>query len=158
MGNNTYIMKESYTNELHKLYDDTRVSPFIQEICEYYASKQDYEDGSYIDEIESPEIVEPVYTLFLLQRRETLLDELNGVMKHYPNIFSAVSKLYENILIHMDVRPLEAENAERLSQAMEEKVSADLILGKIEELADRYDDLSEALDPFYSWLHSYRRN
>jgi tetrahydromethanopterin S-methyltransferase subunit B len=56
----------------------------------------------------------------------------------------------------MDVRPLEKENASRLSLAISEKASGEQIVGKIEELADRYDDLSEALDPFYSWLHSFR--
>jgi hypothetical protein len=149
-------MKESINNELHKLYDDTRISPFIQEVCEYYATRQDYEDGSYIDEIEPREIVEPVYTLFILQRRETLLDELGSISKRYPNLFTAIADLYNEILIHMDVRPLEKENASRLSLAISEKASGEQIVGKIEELADRYDDLSEALDPFYSWLHSFR--
>ncbi len=149
-------MKESINNELHKLYDDTRISPFIQEICEYYATRQDYEDGSYIEEIEPEEIVESVYMLFLLQRRETILDELKSISKRYPNLFTSISCLYNNILIHMDVRPLEKENAIRLSEAIDHKASPEQLVSKIEELTDRYDDLSEALDPFYSWLHSFR--
>jgi hypothetical protein len=148
-------MKESYTNELQKLYDDERVSPFIQEICEYYASSRDYEDGSYIEEIEPQEIVEPVYILFFLQRRETLLDELSYVKKKYPALFEAVTDLYEEILINMDLRALESKSSKRLVKAMDGKIASAQIFDKIEELADRYDELSEALDPFYSWLHSF---
>ncbi len=150
-------MKESYTNELQKLYDDTHVSPLLQEVCEYYASNEDYEDGSYIEEIEPREIVEPVYMLFLLQRRETILDELGYIRKHYPNLYTTVASLYENILIHMDVRPLEEENSQRLSTALEEKYSPSQILSKIEELADSYEEMSEALDSFYAWLHRTQR-
>ncbi len=146
-------MKESYTNELQKLYDDNHVCPLLQEVCEYYASKQDYEDGSYKEEIEPREIVEPVYMLFLLQRRESILDELNYISRRYPELFSAVSGLYNNILVHMDIRPLEEENSKRLSNAIDAKYSADQITGKIEELSDIYEEMSEALDPFYSWLH-----
>ncbi len=149
-------MKESINNELHKLYDDTRISPFTQEICEYFATRQDYEDGSYIEEIEPAEIVESVYMLFLLQRRETMLDELQSISKRYPNLFTAIAELYNTIVIHMDVRPLEKENATRLSQAISEKATPEQIVNKIEELTDRYDELSEALDPFYSWLHAFR--
>ena len=146
-------MNNSYTSELQKLYDDTHVSPLLQEVCEYYASKQDYEDGSYIEEIEPREIVEPVYMLFLLQRRETVIDELRYIMKHYPNLYKAVAALHEKILINMDIRPLEAESSDRLSKAIDEKYSATQITQKIEELADNYEEMSEALDPFYSWLH-----
>ncbi|WP_155834000.1 hypothetical protein [Butyrivibrio sp. VCD2006] len=148
-------MNESFTIELQKLYDDSHVSPFIQEICEYYASKSDYDDGEGMDDIEPSEIVEPIYTLFLLQRRETLLDELSFVRKKYPHLFTCVEQLYEDILIHMDIRPLEAENAKRLSKALDEKVSADQITEKIEDLCSRTEDLCEALDPFYEWIHRF---
>ncbi|SDB54944.1 hypothetical protein [Butyrivibrio sp. INlla16] len=148
-------MNESYTFELQKLYDDPHVSPFIQEVCEYYASKADYGDGSDREEIEPSEIVEPVYTLFLLQRRETLLDELSYIHKKYPHLFASVEQLYEDILIHMDIRPLESETAARLSLALDEKVSAGAITEKIENLCDSYEDIGEALDPFYGWLHAF---
>ena len=148
-------MNESFTLELQKLYDDSHVSPFIQEVCEYYASKADYGDGSGSADIEPPTIVEPVYTLFILQRREILLDELSFVRKKYPHLFSSVEQLYEDILIHMDIRPLESETAERLSKALEEKVSASQITEKIEDLCSQYEDLCEALDPFYVWLHTF---
>ena len=149
-------MSDIKIDELQKLYDNPKVGTLVQEICEYYATRQDYEDGSYIEEIEPEEIVESVYMLFLLQRRETMLDELQSISKRYPNLFTAISGLYNTILIHMDVRPLEKENATRLSLAISEKASPEQIVNKIEELTDRYDDLSEALDPFYSWLHSFR--
>ena len=147
-------MNESFTLELQKLYDDSHVSPFIQEVCEYYASKADYGDDSDGEDIEPPTIVEPVYTLFLLQRREILLDELTYVRKKYPHLFSAVEQLYEDILVHMDIRPLESETAENLSQAIDGKVSATQITEKIEDLCSRYEDLYEALDPFYAWFHT----
>ena len=146
-------MKETTTNELQKLYNDTRINPILVEICEYYASKQDYEDGSYSEEIEPPEIVEPVYTLFLLQRRETILDELRLISRRYPSIFAAISLLYEEILIHMDIRPLEEEKSKILSDAIGGKYTPQQLLQKIEELTDNYEELSEALDKFYSWLH-----
>ncbi len=146
-------MKNSYTSELQKLYDDTRVCPLLQEVCEYYASRQDYEDGSYIEEIEPREIVEPVYMLLLLQRRESIIDELSYVMKHYPHLYKGVCALHEEILINMDIRPLEEECSVRLSNAIEGKYSPTQIIQKIEELADNYEEMSEALDPFYSWLH-----
>ncbi len=148
-------MNDSYINDLKKLYDDKKVSQFIQEVCEYYATKHEYEDGSYTEEIEPREIVEPVYTLFILQRRELILDELSYVRKRYPNLFAYVEPLYQNILIHMDMRSLESENANRLHIAMNEKVSSAEIFDKVEALTGTYDDLSEALDKFYGWLHSF---
>ena len=148
-------MNESFTLELQKLYDDSHVSPFIQEVCEYYASKADYGEDEGRDDIEPSKIVEPVYTLFLLQRREILLDELIYIRKKYPHLFLAVEQLYEDILIHMDIRPLEAENAERLSHALDEKASATDITEKIEALCSIHEDLLEALDPFYDWLHTF---
>ncbi len=148
-------MNDNYTNELQKLYDDIHVSSFIQEVCEYYATLEDYEDGAYTEEIEPREIVEPVYTLFLLQRRETMLDELSYVRKKYPHLFSSVSELYEKILTNMDIRSLESENAHRLVSALDGKVASALIYDEIENLSERYEDLSEALDPFYSWLHRF---
>ncbi|WP_029323670.1 hypothetical protein [Butyrivibrio sp. AE3004] len=148
-------MKESFTTELQKLYDDSHVSPFIQELCEYYASGYGYEDGSYQDEIEPREIVEPVYTLFLLQRRETMLDELSYIRKKYPHLFSSIEQLYEDILINMDVRILESKCESRLVKALENKVTSEEIYQKVENLCLSYDDLCEALDPFYSWLHTF---
>lgn len=148
-------MNDSYINELKKIYDDKKVSPFIQEVCEYFATRQEYNDESYTQEIEPKEIVEPVYTLFMLQRRELILDELSYVRKRYPNLFSYVEPLYENILVHMDMRSLEEENALRLSMAIDNKVSSSDISAKVENLTDSCEDLTEALDKFYSYLHSF---
>ena len=148
-------MNDSYLNDLKKIYDDNKTSPFIQEVCEYFATKQEYEDGSYTEEIEPAQIVEPVYTLFMLQRRENILDELAYIRKKYPDLFSYVNPLYENILIHMDTQSLEDENAKKLCAALENKISSEDIKSKIENLTDTYEDLSEALDKFYSYLHSF---
>ncbi|WP_044914139.1 hypothetical protein [Butyrivibrio sp. WCE2006] len=148
-------MKDLITFELQKLYDDSHVSPFIQELCEYYTYGLDYEDGSYQDEIEPRKIVEPVYTLFLLQRREIFLDELSYIRKKYPHLFSGVEQLYEDILINMDIRILESKCAQKLADALDNKVSSSEILEKIENLCSRYEDFCEALDPFYSWIHNF---
>ena len=146
-------MKEQCTVELQKIYDDPHISPLLQEVCEYYASHNDYENGTYQEEIEPREIVEPVYMLFLLQRRESVLDELQYISRHYPNLFSEVSELYNLILVNMVIRPLEEDTAGRLSHALDDRLSPEQLLNKIEELTDRYDDLSEALDRFYSFIH-----
>ncbi|WP_408069756.1 hypothetical protein [Butyrivibrio sp. JL13D10] len=148
-------MKESFTLELQKLYDDTHVSPLVQEVCEYYASGIDYEDGSYMEEIEPREIFEPVYTLFLLQRRESILDELSYVRKKYPHLFTCVEQLYEDILIHMDVSSLEKENVQKLISALNDKPDSDEIFNKIESLCSRYENISDALDAFCSWIHNF---
>jgi hypothetical protein len=148
-------MNDSYTNELKKLYDDAKVCSLLQEVCEYYATRSGYEDNSLEDEIEPREIVEPVYMLFLLQQREQILDELNYICKRYPNLFSAIKPLYDDILVHMDVRPLESENAHRLSVAMDGKVASAQIYDEIERICSRCENLSEAVDEFYGWLHRF---
>ena len=51
-------MSENKFDELQKLYDNSRIGSLVQEICEYFATKDGYEDNSYQDEIEPPEIVE----------------------------------------------------------------------------------------------------
>ena len=147
-------MNTDCINELKKLYDDPRVSPILQEVCEYYASASDYEEGSYEEEIEPRGIVEPVYLLFLLQRRESMLDELSYIRKRYPALFAVVSPLYDTILTHMDVASLERETAEKLCSATGGGHTASKLISKAEELSEYYDDISEALDPFYSYLHS----
>ncbi|WP_155829699.1 hypothetical protein [Butyrivibrio sp. AC2005] len=148
-------MKESFTLELQKLYDDSHVSPLVQEVCEYYASGLDYEDGSYMEEIEPREIFEPVYTLFLLQNREGSLYELSYIHKKYPHLFTSVEQLYEDILIHMDVNALETENAKKLSEALNSKTTSEEIFTKINSLCAQNDDISDALDAFCSWIHNF---
>ena len=148
-------MKESLTLELQKLYDDSHVSPLVQEVCEYYASGLDYEDGSYMEEIEPREIFEPVYILFLLQRRESYLDEFSYIRKKYPHLFTSVEQLYEDILIHMDVNALEKTNADKLSSALDNKITSEEIFDKINSLCMQKDDISDALDGFCSWIHNF---
>ena len=148
-------MKESFTLELQKLYDDSHVSPLVQEVCEYYASGLDYEDGSYMEEIEPRQILEPVYTLFLLQRRESILDEFTYIRKKYPHLFGCAEQLYEDILIHMDVNALEKENAKKLSDALSGKVTPDEISLKIDSVCGLNEDIFDAFDAFCSWIHKF---
>lgn len=147
-------MKDYYTLELQKLYDDSHVSPLVQEICEYYASVLDYEDGSYMEEFEPRDILEPVYLLFLLQRREQILDEFSYVHKKYPHLFTCVEQLYEDILIHMDVNALENNAADRLVAALNNKITSEDVFNKLESLCERHDDISEAIDEFCAWIHN----
>ena len=63
-------MSEKKIDELQKLYDNPRIGAFVQEICEYYATSDSYEDNSYQEEIEPRDLTEAVYTLFCLQCRE----------------------------------------------------------------------------------------
>ena len=75
-------MDEKIFDELQKLYDNQRLGELVQEICEYYATKESYENNSYEDEIEPSEIVESAYILFCLQSREQILDEEKRGMAH----------------------------------------------------------------------------
>lgn len=168
-------MEEKILEELQKLYDNNRIGALVQEICEYFATRDNYEDGSYEDEIEPPEITEAVYTLFCLQAREQILDELSLVSKKYPALYECVRDFHQMLLVNMDCRSLEASSAAAILQysatgsAKEIDVSSPEVdgagksisaedtarlLDQVELCVRTTDNLSEALDKFYRYLHS----
>ena len=149
-------MSEKKYDELQKLYDNSKVGSLVQEICEYYATLDGYEDNSYQDEIEPPEIVESVYLLFCIQSREQILDELTIVQKKYPELYRSVSGMHNTLLINMDYRSLEKSCGERIAQYAQ-NTSLEEVLGCAESCSRTSDNLSEAVDKFYTWLHSRRR-
>ncbi len=149
-------MNEKIFDELQKLYDNDKIGALVQEICEYYATKENYEDGSYEDEIEPPEIVESAYILFCLQCREQILDEFALVRKKYPALYETVKDLHSTLLVNMDYHSLEEKNAGALAQQLDDTPREE-ILTKVETFARSSKNLSEALDKFYTWLHSKSR-
>jgi hypothetical protein len=148
-------MSEKKFDELQKLYDNPKIGSLVQEICEYFATKDGYEDNSYQDEIEPPEIVESVYVLFCLQCREQILDEFAIVQKKYPDLYQTVSGLHSSLLINMDYRALEKECGNKISSYLKE-TSSEQILMQADSCTRSSETLSEAVDKFYTWLHSRR--
>ena len=146
-------MNEKIFDELQKLYNNKKIGALVQEICEHYATKDSYEDGSYEDEIEPPEIVESAYILFCLQSREQILDEFSVVAKKYPAIYEMVSPFHSNLLVNMDYHCLEEKSALLISQRLSD-TSADEVLSRAEAFSRSSHNLSQALDKFYTWLHS----
>lgn len=142
-------MNEKKIDELQKLYDNPRIGAFMQEICEYYATSDSYEDNSYQDEIEPRDLTEAVYTLFCLQCREQILDEFAIVGKKYPGVYESVKELHNKLLINMDYRSLESECAQTIADH-NPGVSAEEILSHVESCTRSSDNLSDALDRFYS--------
>ncbi|MCR5669525.1 MAG: hypothetical protein K6G10_00825 [Butyrivibrio sp.] len=149
-------MDDKIISELQKLYDNNKVGALVQEICEYYATREDYEDNSYEDEIEPPEIVESAYILFCLQSRERILDEFALVRKRYPSLYESIRHLDETILINMDYRSLESSAASVISGLVEGSSSSDII-AQAEICSRSSNSLSEALDKFYKYLHAKKR-
>lgn len=149
-------MSDRKIDELQKLYDNPKVGTLVQEICEYYATQDNYEDNSYRDEIEPHEIVESVYGLFCLQSREQILDEFAIVQKKYPALYESVSTLSSTLLINMDCHSLEQKYAEKIADYTKD-TSADEVLNHTESFSRSSTSLSEAVDRFYSWLHSRSR-
>ena len=146
-------MSEKKFDELHKLYDNSKVGSLVQEICEYYATQDDYEDNSYQDEIEPPEIVESIYLLFCLQSREQILDELSIVQKKYPDLYSSVSGMHNTLLINMDYRTLEKSCGQKIADHAKD-TTLEEVLSHADSYARSSTSLSEAVDKFYTWLHS----
>ena len=146
-------MNEKIFDELQKLYDNNKIGALVQEICEYYATRDSYEDGSYEDEIEPPEIVESAYILFCLQSRERILDEFALVGKKYPQLYSCVSALHSTLLVNMDYRALEEKSALSIAEHAG-GIGADEILSQVDTFSRSSENLSEALDKFYKWLHT----
>ncbi len=149
-------MSEKKFDELQKLYDNSKVGDLVQEICEYYATLDGYEDNSYQDEIEPPEIVESIYLLFCLQSREQILDELSIVQKKYPDLYSSVSGMHNTLLINMDYRMLESECGQKIADHAKD-TSLEEVLQHADTYARSSQNLSEAVDKFYKWLHSRSR-
>lgn len=145
-------MSSEKIDELQKLYDDPRVSTFLQEICEYYATKEDYTDSSFEEEIEPEDIVEPVYILFCLQQREEILDTFAYISKKYPALSKSIAPIYNKILINMDYQSLQSECEHQLVKSFPHTASAE-IYDKVEALG-RSADLTDAIDSFYSWLQT----
>ena len=145
-------MSEKIFDELQKLYDNSKVGALVQEICEYYATSDSYEDNSYQDEIEPRDLTEAVYTLFCLQCREQILDEFALVGKKYPEVYGSVEALHNKLLVNMDYRRLEEECAMTI-MSHNSSVSKEDILNHVDSCTRTSDNLSAALDKFYSWLH-----
>ncbi|SCY52702.1 hypothetical protein SAMN02910451_02951 [Butyrivibrio hungatei] len=146
-------MNDKKIDELQKLYDNSKVGALVQEICEYYATRDDYEDNSYQEEIEPHEVVESVYILFCLQSREQILDEFSLIQKKYPSLYTCVSALYNNLLVNMDYRRLETCSAQKIAEYVGD-ISSDEVLSQADSFSRSESSLSEAMDKFYSWLHS----
>ena len=149
-------MSEKIFDELQKLYDNEKIGALVQEICEYFATKGNYEDNSYEDEIEPPMIVESSYVLFCLQSREQILDEFSIVRKKYPSVYESVSAFHNRLLVNMNYIALEEESAGIIAGNIVD-TSVKEILSHVDSFARSSQNLSEALDKFYSWLHTRSR-
>ena len=146
-------MSEKKFDELQKLYDNPKIGSLVQEICEYYATQDDYEDNSYQDEIEPVEITEAVYLLFCLQSREQILDELSLVQKKYPELYSSLSGMHNTLLINMDCRTLEESCGQKIADYVK-KTTCSEVLSQADSFTRSCESLAEAVDRFYTWLHS----
>ena len=149
-------MSEKIFDELQKLYDNPNVGELVQEICEYYATKDSYECGSYEDEIEPPEIVESSYILFCLQSREQILDEFSIVQKKYPELYTCVQDLHSTLLVNMDYSSLEEKCAGAIADHVQD-ASQQEVITQAETYSRSSENLSKALDKFYKWLHTKGR-
>ena len=146
-------MSEKKFDELQKLYDNSKIGDLVQEICEYFATKDGYEDNTYQDEIEPPELVESVYLLFCLQCREQILDEFSVVQKKYPELYNSVSGIHNTLLINMDYRALE-DNCGKIIAAHAKGTLSEEVLSHVDTCVRTSNSLSEGIDKFYIWYHS----
>ena len=149
-------MSERKFDELQKLYDNPKIGALVQEICEYYATNDTDEDNSYQDELEPHEIVESVYLLFCLQCREQILDEFALVQKKYPELYTSVCGMHNTLLINMDYRALESECGKKIADYSKD-TTLEEVLSHADSFARSSENLSEAVDKFYTWLHSRSR-
>lgn len=149
-------MENKKFDELQKLYDNSKVGALVQEICEYFVTNEDPEDDSEDTSIEPKEVVNAVYMLFCLQSREQILDEFAIVRKRYPELYTAVSSFHENLLVNMDYRALEDDCCLKIS-AYAADTSKEEVLAHADTFVRSCDNLSEAVDRFYTWLHSRSR-
>ncbi|SFC88495.1 hypothetical protein [Butyrivibrio sp. YAB3001] len=149
-------MSEKKFNELQKLYNNDKIGTLVQEICEYYATQDGYEDNSYQDEIEPPEIVESIYLLFCLQSREQILDELDIVQKKYPELHKTLNGMHNTLLINMDCHALEETCGKRIAEYAKDTTLSE-VLSHADSFTRTSDNLCMAVDKFYSWLHTRSR-
>lgn len=149
-------MENKIIDELQKLYDNSKVGALVQEICEYYATGDGYEDNAYQDEIEPRELTESVYLLFCLQSREQILDEFAIIRKKYPDLYSCIGTIHNTLLVNMDYRGLEESCCLKIS-AYAADTSKEEVLAQADTYARSSDNLSEAVDKFYKWLKSRSR-
>ena len=149
-------MSEKKFDELQKLYDNPKIGALVQEICEYYATNDADEEGSYQDEIEPHEIVESVYLLFCLQCREQILDEFALVQKKYPELYTSVCGMHNTLLINMDYRALEESCGSKIAEYARD-TSLSEVLSHADSFARSSESLADAVDKFYTWLHSRSR-
>ncbi len=149
-------MSEKKFDELQKLYSNNKIGSLVQEICEYYATKDGYEDNSYQDEIEPPEIVESIYLLFCIQSREHILDEFALVQKKYPELYTSLSGIHNTLLVNMDYRSLEQSCAQKIAEHAKD-TSCEEVLSHADTFSRASDTLAEAVDKFYLWLRSRSR-
>lgn len=146
-------MENKKFDELQKLYDNSKVGALVQEICEYFVTNED-ESGD--TSLEPKEVVNAVYMLFCLQSREQILDEFAIVRKRYPELYTAVSSFHETLLVNMDYRSLEEDCCLKIS-AYAVDTSKEEVLAHADTFVRSCDNLSEAVDKFYSWLKSRSR-
>ncbi|MCR5101761.1 MAG: hypothetical protein K6B41_10445 [Butyrivibrio sp.] len=142
-------------DELQKLYKDTKVNTFFQELCEYYATKSDYQENSYEEEIEPENIVEPIYLLFCLQRRDTSLSSFEYIRKKYPNLFECIQTIYEKLLLGMNTTALYNELSAELEKSF--SLTSENILERSDHYNSLYDDQAEAMEHFYDYMKSYKK-
>ncbi len=149
-------MENLKIDELQKLYDNKKVGDLVQEICEYYATGDAYEDNSFQEEIEPPELVESVYLLFCLQSREQILDEFALIRKKYPNLYASVESIHNTLLVNMDYRALEESCCQKIA-AYAKDTTGQEVLSHAEACVRTSENLSGAVDKFYTFLHSRTR-
>ena len=148
-------MENKKFDELQKLYDNSKVGDLVQEICEYCVTNEDPED-TQDDALEPREVVNAVYLLFCLQSRERILDEFDIVRKRYPDLYTTVSAFHNTLLVNMDYRALEEDCCLKIS-AYAVDTSKEEVLAHADTYVRSCDNLSEAVDKFYSWLKSRSR-
>lgn len=149
-------MENKKIDELQKLYDNSKVGALVQEICEYYATNDDSGEDSSPESLEPREVVDAIYLLFCLQSREQILDEFAIIRKRYPDLYASVSSLHNTLLVNMDYRALETDCCQKISAyAIDTPVSE--VLAHADTFVRSSENLSGAVDKFYSWLRSRSR-
>ena len=149
-------MSEKKYDELQKLYDNPKIGALVQEICEYYVTNDGFANDSVQDELEPHEIVEAIYLLFCLQSREQILDEFAIVHKKYPELYNSVCGMHNTLLINMDYRALEESCGVKIAEYAKDTTLSE-VLSNADSFARSSENLSDAVDKFYSWLHSRSR-
>ena len=85
-----------------------------------------------------------------------ILDEMALVQKKYPAIYSSIKSLHNTLLINMDYLSLETSCADKIAAYAKGTTSED-VLSHADSFSRSSNNLAEAEDKFYTWLHSRRR-